>query len=112
MGEDDKQLERVNVYFNEASESASPQPNHRKMRLAFNLPVSFPSQGSVSEDNFLRRQICSPVHSHGLGARHYGLCSVRAIWQLVPARQLYFWAGDAWDHPYASHVAMPLSICR
>ena len=39
MGEDDKQLERVNVYFNEASESASPQPCHWTMRLALNLPT-------------------------------------------------------------------------
>ena len=100
MGEDDKQLERVNVYFNEATGGASLQPNHWN-RLAFNLPVFMFSQGNISVDNFFRRQICSTVHSHGLGARHYGLCSVRALWQLVPARQLYLWAG----------TACPSSIC-
>ena len=78
-GDSDLQLERINVYYNEATGEA-PRP----------FPSPVPPRGPALADALPppRWQVCAPRCARGPGAGHHGLCALGAFRADLQAGQL------------------------
>lgn len=77
-GDSDLQLERINVYYNEAS---GIFPHFTTVEL-WPIALNF----------FYRREICTTCRAHGPRARHYGLGEIRTFWYPFPPWQFHIWS--------------------
>ena len=106
QGDSDLQLERVNVYFNEAGggacSSTTLAESCGQVRAVTRGQVGVVTCGqdsasvpctAVAEAASLCRAVCAARHPHGPGARHHGLCAVRPVWPDLQTRQLHFRPG-------------------
>ena len=128
QGDSDLQLERMNVYFNEASGGApvlgncikrprdgrSVKPVHPCLpgcvtpmafffRRARTAPDAWPRPYNQMTSRSLKwcRSLCASRGAHGPGARNNGLRALRAVWADLPARQLHLWPGASRGHAAA-----------
>ena len=85
VGDSDLQLERMNVYYNEAS-GGRYVPRAVLMDLVSSAPGC--TTVLVYRDDADARCPCLRA-----GARDHGLCEVRSLWRHLPARQLHLWPG-------------------
>ena len=109
-GDSDLQLERVNVYFNEASGGEKLTPAILTCR-DWNFQITAIRHGNDAktltnrQKHHLCREVCSQSHSDGLGARNHGLGSLRPLRSGLQAWQLHLWPGIIFTLP--SHQYLP-----
>lgn len=92
-GDSDLQLDRINVYYNEASGERTPV----FFCLIYN--ADFPSHRKVGDvmlvvlilDFFFRWKICSTCCPGGFGAWYDGLCEIWTVRSDIQTGQLCFW---------------------
>ena len=95
QGDSDLQLERVNVYFNEAGGGAQGPCLRRCSSLASVCKVISYQLTKLNLPNLplLRRAVCAARNLDGPGARDHGLRALGAVWPDLPARQLHLRPG-------------------
>ena len=77
-GDSDLQLERINVYYNEATGILLCHCVHENYKLY--LITSFALVSFLKHTLLSRGEVCSPCSVGGLGAWHHGLREVGSIW--------------------------------